>query len=557
MLQTLHIENIAVIKSADIDFERGFTVLSGETGAGKSILIDSVNLLLGNRMSQELIRNGEDVATVSVIFSCLPERIVSALSALGINAADNEIMLSRTISRDGRSVARVDGRVVTLGLLREISGMLVSIHGQNDSQRFFDKSAHILLIDSYAKNDKLLADYADVYSRLQSAKSELSSLNANEAEQNRLKDILEYQIKEIESAKLKSGEEEALETEKKKLLNIEKISKQVRLSYKILHGADGGSVTYLLDRAAGAIKQIADVIPEAEELSERLTDYRYEILDIAETVDGFADDTSGDPTARLDKIEDRLYLISKLKKKYGNSVDEIIAFCDNAREKLDAVENSDTHKAKLEDKIAQLYREAYQIAEKLSEKRKSAAADIQSGVTESLEFLDMPNVRFEISVEKLDKLKSDGFDDLEFMIATNKGEPLMPMTKIASGGELSRIMLSLKSVISDREGTPTVIYDEVDSGISGKTSRKVGIKLKETSKDSQIVCVTHSAQIASLADTHKKIIKSEIGDRTETSVITLDEGGRVEEIARILGGINITDTQRSAAREMIDEGRNY
>lgn len=555
MLQSLHIENIAVIKCLDIDFESGFSVLSGETGAGKSIIIDSINMLSGNRISRELVRTGEDRALVSAVFADVGDEVKAILEEYGFELEDS-VMLQRTLSKDGKSVVKLNGRTVTQALQREICRLLINIHGQNDNQRLMHKSAQLEILDAFTENGDLLAEYSDIYKQLTDAKSRLDELNSNEAEKMRMRDIFAFQLEEINSVKLKNGEEEVLEAERNRLGSIEKIEEKVNLVYRALYASEKGSAVYLLERSAAALDKIADVLPEVKELSQRLNDYRYEIEDIALTVRDFASDAEN-PTEQLNKIESRLDAITKLKRKYGNSIEEILEFRDKTAKHLDEIDNSDEIKEDISNEIKRLGKIAVGLAERIHQRRTEAAKKITEGVMENLEFLDMPKVRFEVSVRSQTKLRNDGTDDVDFLIATNAGEPLMPLEKIASGGELSRIMLSLKCVLSDKDGVGTVIYDEVDAGISGKTSRKVGIKLKEISKVMQIISVTHSAQIASLADSHYLISKHDVDGRTESRVDLLDSDGRVSEIARILGGINVTESQIAAAREMIEEGRGY
>lgn len=555
MLQSLHVENIAIIKSLDIDFENGFSVLSGETGAGKSIIIDSVNILLGNRVSRELIRTGEEKALVSAVFSDLGEEARRLLEEYGFDA-DDSIMLQRTLTKDGKSVVKLNGRTVTQTIQRDVCRLLVNIHGQNENQRLMSKSAQLNILDAFAENKELLSKYSEAYKQLTEAKARLDELNSNQAEKMRMRDIYAFQLEEINSVRLKAGEEDGLESERIRLGSIEKISEKVSLVYRALYAGEKGSAVYLLERSAAALDKISDVLPEVKALSQRLNDCKYEIEDIALTVREYAADAEN-PTEQLNKIESRLDAINKLKRKYGNTVEEILEFRDKTARLLDEIDNCDDIKEDISNEIKRIGKIAVSLAEEIHERRTSAAKKITTGVMENLAFLDMPKVKFTIAVNGGTKLRGDGCDEVDFLIATNSGEPLMQLEKIASGGELSRIMLALKCVLSDKDGVGTVIYDEVDAGISGKTSRKVGIKLKEISKFMQIISVTHSAQIASLADNHYLISKNDVGGRTESGVVLLDDDGRVSEIARILGGINVTESQMTAAKEMIEEGREY
>ena len=550
MLRSLQIKNIAVIKSADIVMGNAFTVLTGETGAGKSIIIDSISLLMGSRAPRELIRSGESRANVSALFENVSGNTTALLEEYGIDCEDGGVLLSRTVSADGRSAARVNGQSVTQTMLREIGKTLITIHGQHDNQRLMQKSYHIRLLDAYAGLGGELERYREVYQSLRAARAELEALRRDDAEKMRLRDILEYQIKEIDAARLKEGEEEQLSAERLRLQSIEKIKKQTDFAYRALYGSEKGSAVLLLDKAGEALSRIAQVIPEAAELAERLDGFRYEIEDIALTVRGYADDSDGDPTARLDKIESRLDTITKLERKYGADIAAVLAFRDDAAARLDGIDNLDARVEELNESIKKLEGEARKMAAELSAVRIDCAKQSAARVCETLTYLDMPGVKFEIAVRPCE-LCGDGTDEVEFMIAANPGEPAVPLAKTASGGELSRVMLALKCVLSENDGIDTMIFDEVDAGISGKTSRKVGVKLSELARGAQVLCVTHSAQIASLADDHLLISKSEVDGRAETDVRTIEGEDRVNEIARILGGINITETQRDAARELM------
>ena len=556
MLSSLHIENVAVIKTLDVDLEGGFTALTGETGAGKSIIIDSINMLMGGKIQRELIRNGESKALVSGIFTSLSKPAIMKLEELGLSAdEDGNVMLQKSITVDGKSSIKLNGRTITASVQREIASALINIHGQNDSLLFLTKSSHIGLLDAFAEDGAELYLYKESFDKFSELGKALSELESGDKEKNRLIEIYRFQISEIDTLKLREGEEEVLEAECAKLRNLEKIKKQTAFAYRVLHSSEkSASVTYLLDRAAQSLSSISDVVPESAELAEKLKNYRYEIEDIALTVEGFTSDGfDGDPTARLNKIEGRLDAIAKLKRKYGSTIKEILDFRAEIAEKLDMIEQSDDKIAEYKEKLAVVKAEMTERAEKLRAKRVKAAKGLVDLIMGVLVFLDMPKVRFDVSIMPTEPRKN-GFDDVEFLVATNAGEPLKPMIKIASGGELSRIMLAMKSVLADKDSIDTLIFDEIDTGISGGTSRKVGIKLKSIAKGIQVICVTHSAQIASLADSHFKINKNEADGRAFTSLTLLDDNGRIEETARILGGIEVTETQRSAAIEMIREG---
>ena len=563
MLISLHIENIAVIKSIDFDFSEGFMVLTGETGAGKSVVIDSINLLLGSKAERELIRSGQNQAMVSGLFADLSEKTVDGLSDLGIEIPeDGEILLQRVVSQDGKSRAMINGRSISLSLLKSVAPLLVSVHGQTDTASLQDSKNHLDILDVYANLGELKSEYQIAYSRLEGIRRQIREVTEKLSESERLKEILEYQIKDIESANLKEDEEDVLVEKRAKLKNSEKITKNSEFVFKALKGSEKGSVSYLLDRSMAALNQISDVVPNFAEYADRLRECLYQVDDIAEEVYAVIDDIDGDPTVTLNKIESRLDKISKLERKYGSTIKDVLEFCRKAKSELETLENSDGVLKELSQKERKAYNESLKLAKELHNKRAEAAKNLESYVKETLEFLDMPKVVFFVSLKEMTKgeeriLTKDGGDLIEFYISANRGADPQPLAKIASGGELSRIMLALKSVISDKDGIPTVIYDEIDTGVSGKTARKIGIKMLSLSKTTQLFSVTHSAQIASLADKHFLISKGDINGETETSVKILDTEGRVCELSRILGGINITSAQRAAAEDMLAEKSNY
>ena len=563
MLISLHIENVAVIKNIDFDFSEGFMVLTGETGAGKSVVIDSINLLLGSKAERELIRTGQQQAMVSGLFGDLSKKTVEGLSALGIEIPeDGEILVQRTVSQDGKSRAMVNGRSISLSMLKNITPLLVSVHGQTDTASLQDSKNHLEILDVYADIGDLKSRYQTVYTTLEGIRKEIREVSEKLSESERLKEILQYQIKDIESANLKEDEEDILVEKRAKLKNSEKITKNSEYVFKALKGSEKGSVSYLLDRSMAALNQIADVVPAFAEYADRLKECLYQVDDIAEEVYAVIDDVDGDPTATLNKIESRLDKISKLERKYGSTVREVLEFCRKSKAELETLENSDGVLKELHHKERKAYNEALVLARELHDKRVDAAKTLENTVKDTLEFLDMPKVVFFASLKEMTKgeerlLTKDGGDAIEFYISANRGADPQPLAKIASGGELSRIMLALKSVISNKDGIPTVIYDEIDTGVSGKTARKIGIKMLSLSKTTQLFSVTHSAQIASLADKHFLISKSDINGETETGVRVLDNEGRINELSRILGGIDITSAQRAAAEDMLAEKKNY
>lgn len=559
MLQSLHIENIAVIKKIDLEFSRGFTVLSGETGAGKSIIIDSLNLVLGAKADKDLVRHAENTATVSALFTELSDFSLSQCDELGIFLdEERSILIQRTFGIDGRSSVRINGKTVNLSILKQIAPGLVNIHGQSDTGMLSDPEKHIELIDVYSDAEAITAEYRDVYYRLEKIRRDIQEITKKESERERLKEILSYQIKDIDALKLHDGEEEELIDKKVKIRNSEKITKNSEFVYKALRGSEKGSVSYLIDRSITALTQLAGVIPAYEEYAEKLRDALSGVDDVAEEVYAVLEDFDNDPTATLNEIESRLDKISKLKRKYGLTVKDVLEFRDRAKKELDALENYEDTLDALYKEERTLYEEALVLADRIHSLRIDSAGKLREKICSILEFLDMPGVVFyaRIDVEEKDGkkiLNKDGYDKAEFYLSANKGAEAQSLAKIASGGEIARVMLAIKSVIADKDGVSSVVFDEIDTGVSGKTARKIGLKMRSMSGGLQIFCITHSAQIASLADTHFLISKSEVNGATQTSVSTLDYNGRVKELSRILGGINVTDSQRAAAIDMLNE----
>ena len=559
MLHSLHIENIAVIKSVDIEFSNGFMVISGETGAGKSIIIDSIGLILGAKADKELIRHGESVAAVSALFTELSAITLAQCAELGISPdEDGSIFIHRTISIDGKSGVKINGRTVTLSILKQLAPGLIDVHGQSDTGALTDPEKHVDLLDLYSSSEEVVSAYRERYARLEGVRRDIQDITRKESERERLKEILAYQIKDIDAAKLHDGEEEELVERKVKIKNSEKIVKNSEFVYKALRGSEKGSVAYLIDRSITALTQLSGVISEYEGYAEKLRDALSSVEDVAEEVYAVLDDFDGDPTSSLNEIESRLDKISKLKRKYGLTVKDILEFRDKAKAELDALENYEDTLASLKNEENALYKDALAIADKIHSARVSAADQLKDKICSILEFLDMPGVVFyaKIDVDEADGkkiLNKDGYDKVEFYFSANKGADAQSLAKIASGGEIARVMLAIKSVIADKDGVSSVVFDEIDTGVSGKTARKIGLKMRDMSSGLQILCITHSAQIASLADTHYLISKREVGGATETSVKTLDYDGRVKELSRILGGINVTDSQRAAAVDMLNE----
>lgn len=554
MLSSIHIENIALIETLDLELGRGFSVLTGETGAGKSIIIDAIGLILGARGESDLVRNGAENAVVEAMFTELSDITCKKLSEFGVSPdEDGCLFIRRTLTAAGRSTARIGSRNVPVSLLRDISGFLVNIHGQHHNSELLDPESYLSIIDSYGECTDALAAYEKKFSEYSEIKRELSKINTDTKEKARRAEMLEYQIKDIKSAKLKSNEETDLFDEKRRLKNYEKIAVGAGTVYSKLYG-DGSSAAESMDKALASLKTLIGVLPEAEELYDKLYDYRYEIEDIAERVKDAAGDVSDDPEAALDRVEERLEVISKLKSKYGGSINEVLEYLEKCEKELSELETSEERTADLEKRMSECEKRISEAAETLSKRRKDAAEKLSESICAELKYLDMGGVRFTVEFSECG-YKADGSDEVEFYISTNPGEPGKPVGKIASGGELARIMLAIKSVLSDKDSVETMIYDEVDTGVSGKTSRKIGERLLSSSSGKQVLCVTHSAQIASLADTHYLVSKKTENGRTRTSIYPLSGEERIEETARILAGINITDAARNSARELIDCGR--
>ncbi len=562
MLQALHIENIAVIRAADIEFGPGFSVLTGETGAGKSILIDSINFLLGQRTGRELLRTGTDRAQVSALFTGISTDAAAQLREVGIAPDENgELLLTRTLGADGRSTAKADGRPVSLSILKTAGAILVNIHGQSDTHTLTAKENHIGILDGYAEAAAPFAAYAEPYGALCEVRRQIREISESEAERLREAEMLRWQIADIEATSPRAGEEEKLEEKRTRIRHLERISRQTGFAYRALKGGEKANALYILERSIAAVTSLTDVIPEAAGIAEELEDCRSRIEDAAERISAFSDEDGEDAAKKLDAIETRLNAIERLGRKYGGKTTEILAFCGRAKERLALLEGADESLPKLKREEAALTARAAACAEELHACRAAAARTMEARVLKVLEFLDMPKVRFQVAVRRRtegeDCLQKNGGDEVEFLLAANPGDPLQPLAGIASGGELARIMLALKTVIADKDGVGTVIYDEIDAGVSGKTARKLGIELLRSAKTAQVFCVTHSAQIASLADLHYLIRKTEKDGRAETEVGLLDEEGRIAELSRILGGIEVTEAQRLAARELYTERSVY
>ncbi len=552
MLNSIYIENIALIKKLSLEPSSGFCAFTGETGAGKSIIIDSLGLLCGARSDKDIIRTGEDEAFVEGIFSIENEKTVTALKEFDFAPEeDGSVTVSRKISRDGRSGAKVNGRAVPLSRLKGITSLLISIHGQQDTQAFADSERQLNMLDSFAKNEDIFNEYLSKYRTYREIKQKLDILDGDSKEREIRLDMLRYRINELKTAGIKVGEKEELESERKQLANAEKIVTRAGEGYELLYGRDG-SATEQISSALNSVSALEGIIPDAEKLFERIESVKYEIIDIADTLKSYLESDVEDASSRLDECESRLELIKKLEAKYKTDSDSFPELLEEWEQELNVNENSEEEKARLQKELKTAKKEMVSASDELSKTRLTAAKILSKRVAEELCELDMPSVRFEVSLERKE-CESDGADIAEFLISANKGELPKPMSKIASGGELSRIMLCLKCVFADSEAIGTLIFDEIDTGVSGRTSEKIGLRLKKAADGgkTQVICVTHSAILAAKADAHFKISKSESDGRTVTNVKKLDHTERRDEIARILGGVNVSETVLKAAEEML------
>lgn len=552
MLLSVYIENIALIKKLSLEPDRGFCAFTGETGAGKSIIIDALGLLCGARSDKEIIRTGEESALVEGIFEVSDKKTLEALAEMEIEPEeDGSITISRRITRDGRSGAKINGRSVPLSKLKSAASMLLSIHGQQDTQAFADTARQLTMLDSFADNEPALSDYREKYALHRDIKNRIDALDTDSRDREFKLDMLKYKIDELKKAKVTVGEKSFLESERLMLANSERIVSKAGEAYGALYGMDG-SAAETVEAALNAVNILAGIVPEAGALAERLESAKYEIIDIAESVKEYLEHDGENVEARLDECETRLELIKKLEHKYRVTADELPKLLEECIAELDINENSEEEKARLLNELGKAEKELKKSAKLLTETRENAAKMLCTRVTEELCELDMPDVRFEVRIEPKE-YAFDGADFAEFLISANKGELPKPMSKIASGGELSRIMLCLKCVFADSEAIGTLIFDEIDTGVSGRTSEKIGMRLKAAANGgkTQVICVTHSAILAAKADSHYKISKSEKDGRVITSVQALDRTGRRDELARIMGGVNITETVLKAAEEML------
>ena len=548
MLSLLHIENIAVIECADISFDSGFNILTGETGAGKSIVIDAISAILGERAYRDMIRTGTSKASVRAVFTGVPE--LSWFSENGVEY-DPETIIQREVHLDGKNVCRVNGALVTVSILRKLGIQLINIHGQHDSASLFDEANHLQFLDAFAENQTLIDAYYEKYSAVAKLRKEIDRLHMDESEKLRRMETLRYQIDEISKAKLQPGEDETLEQRRKILQNAEKLSDGIHSAVECLYGGeDTDGAVSLLTEAERELARLVRYTDAYGQIHERVADLMYQVQDVAEELRDARDDLSYSAD-ELEQIESRLDIIHRLRRKYGSSCEEILQYLDNAQQELDEIEFADDHVERLKLKCEKAEKEAWSAAKELRKNRMKAAEELSSRILSELAQLDMPKVQFSCNFTDTE-LTPIGADMVAFYMSANAGEALKPMSKVASGGELARIMLAMKNVLAEQDHVSTLIFDEVDTGVSGRAAQKVAEKLRSVAKSKQVLCVTHLPQLAALANTHLLIAKEERNGRTYTTVTPLDLEGRKRELARIIGGANITETTLKSAEEMLN-----
>ena len=554
MLELLHIENIAIIEAADIEFAPGFNALTGETGAGKSIVIDSLSAVLGQRTSRELIRTGAEKAFVSAAFSGMAPELTEEL---GIQPeADGTLLLQREIQTDGKNVCRVNGRPVTVGQLRALGARLLNIHGQHDGQQLLDEEQHIVYLDSFGRVESLAITYAEKYKNFTDIRRQIGALQMDEAEKARRVDTLQYQIEELRRAKLKSGEEEELTARRGMLRNAEKFLDAVAGADYALNGDDsGGGALSALRQAQDALGGVRHLDDAFGQLYERLGEAYSEVYDIAATVEDKRGELDVSP-GELDRVEGRMDLLYRLKKKYGATVEDMLDYQARCEAELAQIEDAGDTLARLEQALSKAEKEARQAAQALSDARKAAAEQLTSQILAELQQLDMGKIRFAVDFAEK-PLDSDGMDTVRFLMSANVGEELRPIHKIASGGELARIMLAMKNVLSEQDHVGTMVFDEVDTGVSGRAAQKVAEKMARISRRKQVLCVTHLPQLAAMADTHFSVEKGERGGRTYTEVRRLDREQRRRELARLTGGSHVSQTMLDGAEELLVQAEKF
>ena len=552
MLSLLHIENIALIQSADIRFEPGFNVLTGETGAGKSIVIDSIGAVLGERTSRELIRTGAKSALVTAVFTQVPT--LPWLEENGFPTGEEELLLQRELQGDGRNVCRIDGKLVTVAQLRELGRQLLNIHGQHDGQQLLDPASHLGYLDQFGGCQQLLESYQEAYRKWHDIRREMDKLQMDEAERSRRVDTLNYQIQELERAQLKAGEDEELSARRTLLRSAGRLMEAVQSAEFALSGdEDRDGACSLIAQAEGEVQGVSSISPELSELSEKLTALRCAADDAADTLRDLSRSFDFSP-GELDQVEERLDLLYRLRKKYGPTVEDMLSYLDRCRKELDQIQYADDTLARLEKDLKKAQKEAARRGEVLSQARREAAGALQARVQEELRQLDMPKVQFQTEFTPKGGeagMDETGLDEVQFLMSANLGEALKPIQKVASGGELARIMLALKNVLAEGDQIGTLVFDEVDTGVSGRAAQKVAEKMAQVARGKQVLCVTHLPQIAAMADTHFSVQKGEREGRTYTRLERLDRSQRREELARLIGGASITPSLLESAEELL------
>ena len=547
MLSLLHIENIAVIECADISFDRGFNVLTGETGAGKSIVIDAISAILGERAYRDMIRTGTERASVRAVFTDVPEFPWFAENGVEY---DPETVISREIHLDGKNICRVNGSLVNVTSLHKLGIQLINIHGQHDSAALFDEENHLAFLDAFADNGELRSAYGELYEAVAKLRRQISSLTMDEGEKLRRMENLKYQIAEIEKAELEPGEDDRLEERRKVLQNAEKLSNGMETAVECLYGGDDSDgASGLLAQAEYALARLSRFSDSFAALHDRVADLMYQVQDAAEEVRDARDSLSYSAD-ELEQIESRLDVIHKLRRKYGTTCEDILEYLDKAKKDLDEIEFADDKLERLKKNLKRAEKEAWDAAGALRENRKQAAENMSARILSELAQLDMPRVQFACRFTETE-LTANGADAVAFYMSANAGEALKPLSRVASGGELARIMLAMKNVLAEKDQVATLIFDEVDTGVSGRAAQKVAEKLRSVAAHKQVLCVTHLPQLAALANTHLLIAKTERDGRTYTSVTPLDTEGRKRELARIIGGASITETTLKSAEEML------
>lgn len=550
MLNHLSIKNVAVIDKLEASFGEGVSVLTGETGAGKSIIIDSINMILGDRANKELVRYGTDKAVVQAVFDA-PEEVMDILAENDIDCEDGQIIITRQLTAEGKSMARINGMAVTLSILRDISDKLINIHGQHDNQALLTPARHVAFLDAYAENEELVNEYKSLLSQKRAIERQIASLDMEEQEKMQKIDLLEYQVNEIKKASLEKGEEEDLRTQRDIYANAEQITSSVSKAYQNVYGGDEAQSAYDgISIAVDALSQISDLNPHIQSMRDTLSELMYTLEDTAHELKEFSDTVEFDEQT-LNDIEERLDMISRLKRKYGGSVELVLEHLKNAERELNDIRLGDE---KTEELKAELKTVTDTLAEKgrqITESRRKSAAVLENGIETALHELNMEKSKFKVNIESGVEFYDNGMDKVEFLISTNPGEPLKPLVKIASGGELSRVMLAIKSILADSDGVDTLIFDEIDTGVSGKAAHAIAKKLSAIGRGKQVICISHLPQLASMADNHYLIQKNMDGDMASTTLLELDTEGRELELARIIDGGEITELARSHARQML------